>query len=109
MAITGAGREVSPADLPPADRYRFSSPGRIGKPIGSMRRFLKKVGLGPAGGGLGAQGRKPARCRADPRDLLADKGLPAWWTVSADRGLRQSLVFRGGRFMIKTTRGDQPA
>jgi menaquinone-dependent protoporphyrinogen IX oxidase len=36
---------VSPNELPPADLYLFSSPGRMGKPIGSMRRFLKKVGL----------------------------------------------------------------
>ena len=39
---------VSPNELPPADLYLFSSPGRMTKPIGSMRRFLKKVGL-PAG------------------------------------------------------------
>lgn len=41
-------RDARPGDLPPADLYLFSSPGRIGKPIGGMRRFLKKVGL-PAG------------------------------------------------------------
>jgi menaquinone-dependent protoporphyrinogen IX oxidase len=41
-------RAMSPGELPPADLYLFSSPGRMGKPIGSMRRFLKKVGL-PAG------------------------------------------------------------
>ena len=41
-------REVRPAQLPPADLYLFSSPGRFGKPIGGMRRFLKKVEL-PAG------------------------------------------------------------
>ena len=41
-------RDAEPGQLPPADLYLFSSPGRIGKPIGSMRRFLKKVGL-PAG------------------------------------------------------------
>lgn len=41
-------REVRPGDLPPADLYLFSSPGRMGKPIGGMRRFLKKVEL-PAG------------------------------------------------------------
>ena len=41
-------REVSPAELSPADLYVFSSPGRLGKPIGRMRRFLKKVRL-PAG------------------------------------------------------------
>jgi len=38
-------REVRPKELPPADVYLFSSPGRIGKPIGGMRRFLKKVNL----------------------------------------------------------------
>ena len=41
-------REVRPAELPPADLYVFSSPGRFGKPIRGMRRFLRKVGL-PAG------------------------------------------------------------
>ena len=35
-------REVRPAELPPADLYLFSSPGRMGKPIRSMRRFLEK-------------------------------------------------------------------
>ena len=39
---------MSPKELPPADLYLFSSPGRMGKPIGGMRRFLKKVEL-PAG------------------------------------------------------------
>ncbi|HEU4948271.1 MAG TPA: hypothetical protein VFT31_14060 [Kribbella sp.] len=41
-------RDVKPKDLPPADLYVFSSPGRMGRPIGGMRRFLKKVAL-PAG------------------------------------------------------------
>jgi len=41
-------REVRPAELSPADLYLFSSPGRMGKPIGSMRRILKKLRL-PAG------------------------------------------------------------
>ena len=41
-------REANPRQLPPADVYLFSSPGRMGKPIGSMRRFLKKLDL-PAG------------------------------------------------------------
>lgn len=36
-------RDVRPKELAPADLYVFSSPGRIGKPIGSMRRFLKKI------------------------------------------------------------------
>ena len=38
-------RDVSPTDLAPADLYLFSSPGRMGKPIGRMRRYLKKVKL----------------------------------------------------------------
>lgn len=41
-------REAKPRELPLADLYVFSSPARFGKPIGSMRRFLKKVRL-PAG------------------------------------------------------------
>src|SRR6516225_8641248 len=41
-------REARPTRLPSADLYLFSSPARFGKPIGSMRRFLKKLEL-PAG------------------------------------------------------------
>jgi hypothetical protein len=54
MAARGASvevhhiREVRPAELAAADLYVFSSPGRFGKPIGGMRRFLAKVTL-PAG------------------------------------------------------------
>ena len=40
--------DASPGSLPDADLYVFGSPGRIGKPIGGMRRFLKKVNR-PAG------------------------------------------------------------
>lgn len=36
---------VKPKDLPPADLYVFSSPGRMGKPIRAMRRFLKDLRL----------------------------------------------------------------
>jgi menaquinone-dependent protoporphyrinogen IX oxidase len=38
-------REVRATDMPAADMYVFSSPGRMGRPIGSMRRFLRKVAL----------------------------------------------------------------
>lgn len=38
-------REQKPTELPTADLYVFSSPGRMGKPIRGMRRFLKKVTL----------------------------------------------------------------
>jgi hypothetical protein len=41
-------READPGKPGPADLYLFSSPGRMGRPIGGMRRFLKRVAL-PAG------------------------------------------------------------
>jgi sulfite reductase alpha subunit-like flavoprotein len=41
-------RDASPKEIPQADLYLFSSPGRMGRPIGNMRRFLKQVRL-PAG------------------------------------------------------------
>ena len=37
-----------PKEMPQADLYVFSSPGRIGKPIGAAKKFLKKMQL-PAG------------------------------------------------------------
>lgn len=37
--------EARPAGLATADLYLFSSPGRMGKPIRTMRRFLKAVRL----------------------------------------------------------------
>jgi menaquinone-dependent protoporphyrinogen IX oxidase len=39
-------RELNPTEVPPADLYVFSSPARMGKPIGRMRRFLRKLNLG---------------------------------------------------------------
>jgi multimeric flavodoxin WrbA len=41
-------RDVRPKEIPPADLYLFSSPGRMGKPRGCLRRFLKKASL-PSG------------------------------------------------------------
>ena len=38
-------RDVTPSELPAADLYVFSSPGRFGKPTRGMRRFLKRVSL----------------------------------------------------------------
>jgi len=40
-------RDANQKDLPQADLYVFSSPGRMGKPKGSVRRFLSKVSLEP--------------------------------------------------------------
>ncbi len=41
-------QDVEPKALPPADLYLFSSPGRFGKPIRGMQRFLRDLQL-PAG------------------------------------------------------------
>ena len=40
-------RDAKPRGLAAADLYVFSSPGRIGKPKGNARRFLRKVTLEP--------------------------------------------------------------
>jgi menaquinone-dependent protoporphyrinogen IX oxidase len=87
-------RDVDAKALPPADLYVFSSPGRLGKPIRGMRRFLKEVSL-PEGTRYALlttemaprpdkkTGRMPTeeeicrfqRVRPVMRELLADKGL----------------------------------
>ncbi len=41
-------RDAKPKEMPPADLYLFSSPGRMGRPLGGVRRFLKKARL-PSG------------------------------------------------------------
>ena len=41
-------RDTRPKEMPPADLYLFSSPGRCGKPTWGVRRFLKKAQL-PSG------------------------------------------------------------
>jgi menaquinone-dependent protoporphyrinogen IX oxidase len=74
-------RDATPAELPPADLYLFSAPGRFGKPIGSMRRFLKKLRL--------ASGTKYAilTTEAPPKPdkttgrMPTDEGLAKWQRV----------------------------
>jgi hypothetical protein len=39
--------DVDPTEMGDADLYLFSSPGRMGKPIRSMRRFLRDLRLPP--------------------------------------------------------------
>ncbi len=40
-------KDASPKEIPPADLYVFSSPGRMGKPTKGMRKFLAKLELPP--------------------------------------------------------------
>ena len=41
-------KKMNPREVTLADLYLFSSPGRFGKPIGDMKKFLKKLNL-PSG------------------------------------------------------------
>jgi flavodoxin len=40
-------KKTKPNEIPTADLYVFSSPGRFGRPIGDMRGFLKKAQFSP--------------------------------------------------------------
>jgi multimeric flavodoxin WrbA len=40
-------KDARPKEIPPADLYIFSSPGRFGKPARNMQNFLKKANLSP--------------------------------------------------------------
>ena len=40
-------KDVKPEEMPPADLYLFSSPGRMGSPTGRVTRFLKNIKLSP--------------------------------------------------------------
>lgn len=40
-------KDSRPGEIPSADLYVFSSPGRMGKPIKGMRKFLAKLRLQP--------------------------------------------------------------
>jgi multimeric flavodoxin WrbA len=51
--------DVKPKELAPADLYVFSSPGRFGKPIKEMRRFLSDIAL-PSGTKYAALSTEPA-------------------------------------------------
>jgi multimeric flavodoxin WrbA len=68
-------REVTPTALSPADLYVFSSPGRIGKPIGGMRRFLKKLKL-PAG--TTTRSSPPKRHRSPTRRQGGCRPMKSW-------------------------------
>jgi hypothetical protein len=87
-------RDVEAKELSPADLYVFSSPGRMGRPIRDMRRFLKDLEL-PVGTKYGIlttemapqpdkkTGRMPSeeeicrfqRVRPIMNELLQGKGL----------------------------------
>jgi flavorubredoxin len=69
-------RDANPDRLPTADLYVFSSPGRMGKPIGGMRRFLKKVRL-PAGTRYAILTRRHRSRTARPAGSPPMRSLPS--------------------------------
>ncbi len=40
-------KKIKPKEILPADIYVFSSPGRFGKPVKEIRKFLEKIDLTP--------------------------------------------------------------
>jgi multimeric flavodoxin WrbA len=89
-------REVKAKDLAPADLYVFSSPGRMGKPIGSMRRFLKKLIL-PSGtkyGLLTTQGaprpnKKTGQMPTDEEQAKWQRIIPTMIEILQPKGLQK--------------------
>jgi hypothetical protein len=87
-------RDVKPTEIPPADLYVFSSPGRMGRPIRGMRRFLKKLQL-PAGSkyavlptGLSPQpDKKTGRLPTDEELGKCERVLPIMNEMLEGKGL----------------------
>ncbi len=90
-------RDVRPKELAPADLYVFSSPGRIGKPIGSARRFLKKVQL-PAGTkyailtteGAPQPDKKTGKMPADEEVAKYERVRPVMNEILEGKGLKKT-------------------
>lgn len=85
-------KKTKPDEIPTADLYVFSSPGRFGKPIGDMHGFLKKAQIAPAArcavlttemapkadkktGKVPTEGSPHQKVRPILREILQTKGL----------------------------------
>src|SRR5262245_5428752 len=109
-------QDVNPKELPPAELYLFSSPARSGKPIRTMRRFLKKLAL-PSGTkyatlstevapGPGRAGRVPRRAGRGP----SEEDLAKWTRV---RPVMSEILQRKGlvevaEAMVRVTEVEGP-
>jgi menaquinone-dependent protoporphyrinogen IX oxidase len=93
-------REVDPARLPVADLYVFSSPGRFGKPIRRMRRFLARVEL--PGGTRYAIFTTEMQPKPDPKTgrLPTEEELARWQKV---RPVMDEILLPKG--LVKVTEG----
>ncbi len=87
-------RDAKPKEMPPADLYLFSSPGRMGKPTWGMRRFLKKARL-PAGTryailtteGAPKPDRKTGRIPTDEEMARWQRVIPVMNEILQEKGL----------------------
>lgn len=85
-------KKTKPNEIPLADMYVFSTPGRFGKPIGDMRGFLKKAQIAPGmicailttemapkpdkkTGKVPTEGSSHQKVRPIMREILQTKGL----------------------------------
>jgi hypothetical protein len=92
-------REAKPKDLPPADLYLFSSPARFGRPIGGMRRFLKKVDL-PAGTQYAILTTEAAPHPDQAGRVPSEEQLARWTRV---RPIMNEILHRKG--LVEVTEG----
>ena len=101
-------REAKPKQLPPADLYVFSSPARFGKPIGSMRRFLKKLEL-PAGTKYAILATEAAPHPGQAGRMPSEEELAEWTRVRPIMNeilQRKGLVeVAGGKVQVADVKG----
>jgi len=101
-------REAKPKQLPPADLYVFSSPARFGKPIGSMRRFVKKLEL-PAGTKYAILATEAAPHPGQAGRMPSEEELAEWTRVRPIMNeilQRKGLVeVAGGKVQVADVKG----
>jgi menaquinone-dependent protoporphyrinogen IX oxidase len=102
-------REVRPTELASADLYLFSSPGRMGKPIRGIRRFLKKVTL-PSGTPYAVlttelapkPDKKTGRVKTDDESARWQRVIPIMDEILQGKGLEKVLE---GKVFVTALKG----
>ena len=87
-------KDTRPTEMTAADLYLFSSPGRMGKPIGAMRRFLKKARL-PSGTryailtteGAPQPDKKTGRIPSEEEQARYQRVIPVMNEILQEKGL----------------------
>ncbi|OPX65582.1 MAG: Flavodoxin domain protein [Methanomassiliicoccales archaeon PtaB.Bin215] len=100
-------RDAKPKDVPSADLYVFCAPTRLGKPIGKMRRFLKKAKL-PEGAryaliathGEPVPDKKTGKMPSAEEIEKYQQNLPAMEAILKDKG---AVKMAGLKVYVKNT------